>query len=135
MRSNSKLISWVGIALIIAVGLIHFISAPDSFDEATYKGVLFVANGVGALIAAYGIWNGKRWGWAMGLLVAAGALAGYVMSRTIGMPGIPAEPDAWLEPMGVLSMLTEGLFSALALWGLASLAANMHGDIRSTRSA
>ena len=71
MPSNSKLISWVGIALIIAVGLIHFISAPDSFDEATYKGVLFMANGVGALIAAYGIWQGKRWGWAMGLLVAA----------------------------------------------------------------
>jgi len=138
MPSNSKLISWAGIALIIAVGLIHLIGAPDSFDDATYKGILFLANGVGALIAAYGIGSGKRWGWVLGLLVAAGALAGYVASRTIGMPGLPAEPDAWLEPMGVLSMLTEGLFSALALWSLSSVASNgttMRASVRSTRSA
>jgi hypothetical protein len=34
MRSNAKLIIWAGIALIIATGLIHFIDAPDAFDEA-----------------------------------------------------------------------------------------------------
>ena len=135
MRNNSKLINWVGIALITAVGLIHIISAPDSFAEATYKGVLFLANGVGALIAAYGIWNDKRWGWSMGLLVAAGALAGYVMSRTIGLPGLPAEPDAWFEPIGLLSMLTEGLFSLVALWGISSIAAYMRGNVRPIRAA
>jgi len=135
MRSNTKLTIWTGIVLIIAIGLIHFINAPDSFDEATYKGLLFLANGVGALIAAYGIWSDKRWGWTIGLLVAAGALTGYVMSRTIGMPGIPAEPDAWLEPMGVLSMITEGMFSAVALWSLYSIGRRMPLTIPATQSA
>ena len=134
MRSNSKLIIWVGIVLIIATGILHFINAPDSFDEATYKGILFIANGVGALIAAFGIWNDKRWGWTMGLLVAAGAIAGYVASRTIGMPGIPAEPDAWLEPMGVASMIAEALFSVVALYSL-SAATLVGTNARSRRSA
>jgi len=134
MRKDSKLIIWVGIALIIATGLIHFVDAPDSFDEATYKGVLFIANGIGALIAAYGIWKEKRWGWTMGLLVAVGALAGYIASRTVGLPGIPAEPDAWLEPLGVFSLLAEGLFSALAVWGFSSTSARL-ADNRPTRSA
>ncbi len=115
MTKRSNLLLWVGIILIIVTGLIHFVDAPDSFDEATYKGVLFLANGAGALLAAYGIWTGKRWGWTLGLLVAVGALAGYVASRTIGMPGIPAEPDAWFEPLGITSLLAEGLFSLVAL--------------------
>jgi hypothetical protein len=52
MNNNSKLITWVGILLIIVTGLIHFIDAPDGFEEATYKGVLFVLNGVCDVIAA-----------------------------------------------------------------------------------
>jgi hypothetical protein len=28
-----------------------------------------------------------------------------VLSRTIGLLGLPAEPDAWLEPLGLLSLL------------------------------
>jgi hypothetical protein len=26
------------------------------------------------------------------------------------LPGLPAEPDAWLEPMGVASLVCEALF-------------------------
>ena len=48
-----------------------------------------------------------------GLVVAGGALVGYVASRTVGLPGLPAEPDAWFEPMGVASLACEGLFVVL----------------------
>ena len=34
----------------------------------------------------------------------------YCLSRTVGLPYIPAEPDAWLEPLGVASLAAEGLF-------------------------
>jgi hypothetical protein len=40
-------------------------------------------------------------------------LLAYVASRTIGLPGLPAEPDAWLEPAGVASLLCETLFVVL----------------------
>lgn len=110
---------WTGIILILATGLIHFIDAPDSFEEITYKGILFVLNGVGAIVAAIGIYRGvKSWGWTLGLVVAAGALIAYIISRTIGLPGLEAEPDAWFEPLGLASMIVEALFTALAVWVL-----------------
>ena len=113
MKRN--LVSWGGVILILATGVIHVIEAPDSFYEAAYKGWLFYANGFGAVAAAYGIFRGTRWGWRLGLVIAMGSLLGYVASRTVGLPYLPAEPEAWLEPLGVASLLAEGLFIALYL--------------------
>jgi uncharacterized membrane protein YfcA len=100
----------VGVAAIVATGLIHLATARDSFGEATYKGLLFVANGVGAFVAAVGVYRRAEWAWLLGALVAGGALLGYVLSRTVGLPGLPAEPDAWLEPLGVASLVAEVVF-------------------------
>ena len=52
-------------------------------------------------------------GWILGVLVAGGAFVGYVVSRTVGLPGIPVEE--WLEPVEILSLLVEGLFVGLYL--------------------
>lgn len=105
---------WLAIAAILGTGLIHVVDARDAFGEATYKGLLFVGNGVGALVAAIGIYRDHRTlGWLLGLLVAGGAILAYVASRTIGLPGLPAEPDAWLEPLGVASLLCETAFVIL----------------------
>jgi hypothetical protein len=103
-----------GISLIVVVGLIHLINSPGDLEEGAYTGVLYLANFLGALAAAVGIYRGKGWGWALGLLVAAGAFAGYVISRTVGLPGLPVEEE-WLEPLGVLSLLVEGLFAGVFL--------------------
>ncbi|MEP7345851.1 MAG: hypothetical protein ABI877_11305 [Gemmatimonadaceae bacterium] len=101
---------------ILGTGLIHFIDAPDAFSEMTYKGLLFIANGVGSLVAAYGIFSSKReMGWLLGLVIAVGSILAYVASRTVGLPGLAAEPDAWLEPLGVASLVCEGLFVILFL--------------------
>ena len=102
---------WFAIIAIVASGVIHLVEAPDAFGDARYKGILFVAQGLGALGAAVGIYRaGQGWGWVLGVLVAGGALIGYVLSRTVGLPGLPAEPENWLEPMGVASLIAEGLF-------------------------
>lgn len=114
MSTRSSAIQWLAIAAILGTGLVHVLEAKDAFGEATYKGLLFVGNGVGALVAAFGISRGLRaLGWSLGLLVAGGSIVAYVASRTIGMPGIPAEPDAWLEPAGVVSLACELLFVIL----------------------
>ncbi len=110
MSQTSKALVWVAIILILVTGIIHGIDAKDSFEEAAYKGWLFYANALGALVAAFGIFKDKAWGWNLGLMIAVGSLAGYIASRTVGLPLIPPEPDEWLEPMGVASMLAEGLF-------------------------
>jgi uncharacterized membrane protein YfcA len=103
-----------GISVIVFVGLIHLIDAPGDLQEAPYQGMLFLANFFGALLAAIGIYRGNRWGWSLGVLVAGGAFVGYVVSRTVGLPGLPVEEE-WLEPLGLLSVLVEALFVGLYL--------------------
>ena len=112
MRTKPTAAQGAGIVLILVTGAIHFIDAPGSFGDATYKGLLFLANGIAAVVAAFGIYRGeRRWGWGLGVLVAGGALVGYVTSRTVGLPGLA--PDVWLEPLGVLSLMVEVAFIAL----------------------
>ena len=114
MTTPSPTVKWLAIVVILGAGLIHALEARDAFGEATYKGLLFVGNGVGAVVAAIGIHRNQRaLGWLLGLLIAGGAILAYVASRTIGLPGLPAEPDAWLEPMGVASLLCETVFVIL----------------------
>jgi hypothetical protein len=88
------------------------VNSPGDLEEGSYAGLLYLADFFGAL-AAVVIYRGKRWGWALGLLVAGGAFGGYAISRTVGLPGLPVETE-WLEPLGVLSLLVEGLFVGLS---------------------
>jgi hypothetical protein len=112
MRTMPTAVQGAGVALILVTGAIHFIDAPGSFGDATYKGLLFLANGIAAIVAAYGIHRGeRRWGWGLGVLVAGGALVSYVISRTVGLPGLA--PDIWLEPLGILSLMVEAAFLVL----------------------
>jgi hypothetical protein len=106
-------LAWAGASLIAAVGLIHLLEAPEELEEATYLGLLFLANFGGAVVAAIGIYRGQKWGWGLGALLAGGAFVGYVISRTLGLPGMPVEE--WLVPLGVISMLIEVLFMGLGL--------------------
>ncbi|MBF0594351.1 MAG: hypothetical protein HQL22_05220 [Candidatus Omnitrophica bacterium] len=116
MGKKLSVFELAAIALIFVTGLIHAINAPDSFQEAAYKGWLFCANAAGAVVAAFYISRQNRLGWWLGLGVAAGAFLGYVASRTVGLPMIPAEPDAWLEPLGVASLIAEGLFIGIFIY-------------------
>lgn len=107
---------WTVVALILATGVIHLLEAPEYYDEVKYVGLLFVASMIGALVAAYGIWQDRPWGWWLGLAVAGGSFVAYILSRTVGLPDFrEASWDEALEPMGVLSLIVEGLFVGMAL--------------------
>lgn len=109
-RNASEILLGVGIALVLVTGLLHLVLVPEELEEAAYKGVLFALNGIGALVAAVGIYRGARlWGWGLGLLVAGGAIVMYVVSRTIGLPVLGVD-DEWFEPVGVLAVIVEALF-------------------------
>jgi hypothetical protein len=114
MLQLSAPVKWGGLALIVLVGLVHAVQAPEYFGKAAYVGVLFVLNLLGALGAAYGIWRGERWGWWLGTLVAGGAFVLYILSRTVGLPGFyEAE---WADGGGLISLTLEGLFLLWTLW-------------------
>jgi hypothetical protein len=108
---KSKNLDWVGIVLITLVGVIHLLLMRGEYNEAHYLGMLFAASFAGAIIAAVGIYRGSLWGWILGFFVAAGSIVGYVLSRTVGLPGM--EIEQWLNPYGMLSILLEAVFLAL----------------------
>ena len=107
-----------GISLILAAGLIHLVAAPDHYEEATYIGVLFSANLLGALAAAIGIYRNELWGWWLGAAVAGGALAMFVVSRLIGLPGYDEHVGSWIgdsveDSLGIPSLIIEASFVML----------------------
>jgi hypothetical protein len=106
MKTNAM--RWLGIFLILGTGLFHLISAPGEYEEAAYMGYLFAANVLGALISAIGIYYHRSWGWSLVRLIAAGSIAGYIYSRTLGMPGM--EVEEWLNPVGIAALVVEGVF-------------------------
>ena len=106
----SRTRTWAGILLVLATGLMHGVEGPAHYHEAAYEGLLFFLNAAGALVAARGISRGATlWGWTLGALLSAGALMLYIASRTIGLPGLEVD-EAWFEPLGVASLLVEGLY-------------------------
>jgi len=103
---------------LLGSGLIHFYLARVASSAVPYLGVLFVAAGIGAIVAAIGIvLNRVGWGWLLGLAIAGLTLLGYVLSRTVGLPGLPAIPSAWFDPLGVASLVCEALFIILFALG------------------
>lgn len=103
---KSRILQWIAIILMIAIGTLHFITAPGEYVEARYMGVLFLLNFLGALVAAVGIIRKNFWwGWALGVFIAAGSIIGYIQSRTIGMPGMGVE--AWAD-LGAIAQVIAG---------------------------
>ena len=111
-RRTPKALRWAGVLLIVACGLIHLISAPDHLQEATYVGVLFLANAAGAFVAAFGIYRDRLWGWLLGALVAGGAFVMFVVSRLIGLPAYQEHVGMWIgdsfgDRLGIPSLIVE----------------------------
>ena len=82
--------------MILIAGLIHPLLTPQHFAEAAYLGALFRANFAASVLPAFGIYRGLRWGWALGALVAGDAFVAYLLSGTVGLPGV--EEGHLLEP-------------------------------------
>jgi hypothetical protein len=110
---------WAGVLLLVACALIHLISAPDHLREATYVGVLFLANGAGSLAAAFGIYRDRLWGWLLGALVAGGAFVMFLVSRLIGLPAYQEHVGMWIgesfgDRLGIPSLFVEAPLVVLA---------------------
>jgi hypothetical protein len=103
----------VGIALISLTGLIHLLVTPEYYGFAAYLGLLMLANLAGSVVSAVGIYQGKKWGWWLGVVVAGGAFLAYIVSRTLGLPGLPSS-EPFMEPPGLLSLVVEAIFVGVA---------------------
>ena len=95
---------------LVGVALIHVLELPDAFSEQAYLGALFIVASVAALLFAAALArtdDSRAWAAAGGL--SALILLGYVIDRSVGLPGMPDEVGVWDDPLGLAAMVVEGL--------------------------
>jgi hypothetical protein len=110
-----------GLAIVglLGVALIHVLDAIPTFSELPYKGWLYVSLIVGSLVvAALLVRGGSRRVWAATAGLAIGAAAGFVYSRTVGLPGAADDIGNWSEPIGVAALFVEAAVLAIASFAL-----------------
>lgn len=116
MASKLHRVAIVAAIALVVAGTVHLVDAPDTFGDAAYLGMSFLAQFVVTVVAAAGILLGSRLAWGLGAVVSAASIAMYVISRTVGLPGQSGEE--WLEWAGIISMVSETIALIATLWGL-----------------
>lgn len=109
----------VGALLALAVAAAHVadqggvtaFTAPDWLGWA-YR--LIEVSGV--LVAGVLLWpRSGRLGWAAAALLSIGPFVGYFASRTVGVPGDPADVGNWADWVGTLALIVEAALVTIGL--------------------
>jgi hypothetical protein len=110
----------VGVLLLLAVGLVHLLDAPATYHDTRYVFWLYIALMAGTVIvAALLLHTGDARAWAAAGALSALVLAGYLLSRTTGLPGSGDDVGNWLDPLGLASVWLETALVLLSAYGAA----------------
>jgi hypothetical protein len=109
----ARLLAVIGMA---AIAVIHILDAPGTFEGVKYIFWLYIAVIVGAIPFSILLlqWS-SRLAWVGPALLAAGPLIGFVLTRSIGLPGDSGDIGNWLESLGLASMFVEAAVLSLSL--------------------
>ncbi len=104
--------------VVVAIGLagiaaVHLLDLPGKWSETRYLGVGYVV----VIAASHFLLDrilvrGSRLDFAAAGTLAASVIAGFVINRTLGMPGARDDIGNWLEPLGLFSLFIE----AFVVW-------------------
>lgn len=105
----------LGAVGLAGIGLIHLLDLPGKFSETPYLAWMYIALIAGAIVvAAEIVRTGSARAWAAAGGLAASAMVGYTLTRTVGLPQAHGDVGNWLEPLGLASLFVEALVVALA---------------------
>ena len=112
----------VGLA---AVAVIHAVDSVGKWSEVRYMFWMYIALIAGSLVTAGAVlFTRSRATLLAAAGLAAGAVAGYVLSRTTGLPNATDDVGNWTEPLGLASLVVEGCIVAVALGAYRTLRAS-----------
>jgi hypothetical protein len=105
----------VGVVGLCGIALIHLLDSIGKFKETPYVAWLYIALMAGSVVVAAGLVHSRdRRLWLAAGLLAASAIAGYVLSRTVGLPNATEDVGNWTEPLGLASLFVEGAVVAVS---------------------
>jgi hypothetical protein len=114
---------WRVLAALGAIGeaVAHIPVMQEHLTEAPYIGVGFVLlTAAGFLLAQLLLTADTTAVWVSTVVVAGLALAGYVLSRAVGLPQIGDDVGNWTEPLAIVAIAAEALMLATAATHLLS---------------
>jgi hypothetical protein len=114
----------VGALLALAIVAIHVKDQggfPGDKGPGYIKVLYYVLEAAGVLmVALLTSYRTRMAGWLLAVGVAAGPIIGYVLTRGPGLPDAMDDRGNWGEPLGVASLVVEGVLLVLAVAALAT---------------
>jgi hypothetical protein len=107
----------VGVVGLAGIALIHLLDSIGKFSETPYIAWMYVALMAASLAVAAGLLHSRdRRLWLAAGALAASAIAGYVINRTVGLPNATGDIGNWTEPLGLASLFVEGTLVAVSAY-------------------
>jgi FtsH-binding integral membrane protein len=102
-----------------AIAVIHAVDSVGKWSETPYMFWMYMAL-IASSVALAGavLFSRSRVPVAAAAALAATVLAAFVVDRTLGMPGATDDIGNWTEPLGLASIVVEGLVVVVGLAGL-----------------
>jgi hypothetical protein len=102
--------------LLLAVAIIHLQDQGGLLggESPTWLKYGYYLIEIGSLVSALLVIRGKVIGWILGLAFTIGPFTGYILSRSVGVPGDQGDVGNWGYLLGTVSLIVEGSFVILA---------------------
>ena len=120
LRPLRSRLRWLTVPAIAVAAAAHIPVTPEHLHEAPYMGVLFIV--LTAACAALGLTLLVRDAaavYALAVLTCGLAILGYAATRLVAFPMLGDDVGNWLEPLGVVSVLSEAAVVVSAVVALA----------------
>jgi hypothetical protein len=101
-----------------AIAVIHAVDGVGKWSETRYVFWLYMALVVACVVTAAAVlFHRSRAALLAAAGLAAAVIAAYVLDRTVGLPNASGDIGNWVEPLGLASLVVEGLVVATGLGG------------------
>ncbi len=117
--SADTILRGLGAVLLLAVAQIHFLDVFDKFDENIAQGWMFASLIVGCLVATLAlVHRSTLLVWGLAALCGLAPLAGYILSRSVGLAGAADDIGNWKEPLGLASLSVESSLVLVSIYAM-----------------
>jgi hypothetical protein len=117
--SSDTILRGLGAVLLLGVAQIHFLDVFDKFDENVAQGWMFASLIASCLVATLAlVHRSTLLVWTLVALCGLAPLAGYIISRSVGLAGATDDIGNWKEPLGLASLSVESSVVMVSIYAM-----------------